>query len=168
MSFVFPSSLKCSYLLQLNLQEFCQSIREVAFELKVVHRHLDSLAEQYCPVVKQLELSYNWSIMQAEYATDIVFKRQPALQAIYPHLLESLIQAVKPADIASFLGRKLHDNYFGLIFLVWFLAWAIILIIVVWVNRSKTDSKTKRKHSYNSHDPIDYAHDPYSWRRYRE
>jgi hypothetical protein len=81
------------------------------FDMEAVHRKLDYLAEQYCPAVKQLELSYNWSIMQAEYATDIVFKRQQTLQAIYPHLLESLIQAVKPADIAIFLGRKLHGNY---------------------------------------------------------
>lgn len=81
------------------------------FDMEAVHRKLDDLAEQYCPAVKQLALSYSWSIMQAEYATDIVFKRQPTLQAIYPHLLESLIQAVKPADIASFLGRKLHGNY---------------------------------------------------------
>jgi hypothetical protein len=81
------------------------------FDMVAVHRKLDYLAEQYCPAVKQLELFYNWSIMQAEYATDVVFKCQPTLQAIYPHLLESLIQAAKPADIASFLGRKLHGNY---------------------------------------------------------
>ena len=71
----------------------------------------NQLAEQYCPVVKALEVQYLWSIMQAEYATDIVFKAQPILQAFYPHLLEILIQAVKPADIATFLGRKLHSNY---------------------------------------------------------
>lgn len=43
----------------------------------------------------------------------MVFKDQSTLQAIYPHLLETLIQAVKPADIATFLGRKLHGNYQG-------------------------------------------------------
>jgi hypothetical protein len=51
--------------------------------------------------------------MQAEYATDLVFKRQAALQAIYPHLLETLVQAVKPVDIATFLGRKLYGHYQG-------------------------------------------------------
>jgi hypothetical protein len=51
--------------------------------------------------------------MQAEYATDLIFRRQSTLQAIYPHLLETLIQAVKPADVATFLGRKLHGNYQG-------------------------------------------------------
>jgi hypothetical protein len=81
------------------------------FDMEAVHRKLDYLAEKYCPAVKQLELAYSWSIMQAEYATDIVFKHQPALQTIYPHLLESLIQVVKPTDIATFLGRKLSGNY---------------------------------------------------------
>jgi hypothetical protein len=51
--------------------------------------------------------------MQVEYATDLVFKRQSTLQAFYPLLLETLIQAVKPVDIATFLGRKLHGNYQG-------------------------------------------------------
>lgn len=49
--------------------------------------------------------------MQAEYATDIVFHSQSSVEAMVPHLGESLIQAVKPADIATFLGRKLHSNY---------------------------------------------------------
>jgi hypothetical protein len=56
-------------------------------------------------------MCYTWSIMQAEYATDIIFRNQAALQRFYPQLVETLIQAVKPADIATFLGRKLHSNY---------------------------------------------------------
>jgi len=82
-------------------------------DVQAVHAKLDRLAEQYCPVVAELGLAYSWSIMQAEYATDLVFKRQQTLQAFYPHLLEALIQAVKPADVATFLGRKLHGNYQG-------------------------------------------------------
>lgn len=78
-----------------------------------LHVKLDHFAEQYCPVVAHLNLRYNWSIMQAEYATDLVFKHQSTLQAFYPLLLETLIQAVKPVDIATFLGRKLHGNYQG-------------------------------------------------------
>lgn len=82
-----------------------------AWDIPSLHQKLNQLAEVYCPVVKTLGLTYNWSIMQAEYATDIVFKRQETLQAIYPHLLETLIHVVKPTDIATFLGRKLHGNY---------------------------------------------------------
>jgi hypothetical protein len=64
-------------------------------------------------MIHALGLPYHWSIMQAEYATDIVFKRQKDLQAIYPHLLETLIHSVKPENIASFLGQKLHGRYLG-------------------------------------------------------
>jgi hypothetical protein len=81
------------------------------FDIERLHAKLDAYAAQYCPVVETLNLSYHWSIMQAEYATDVVFRSQPTLQAMFPHLLETLIQAVKPADIATFLGRKLHGNY---------------------------------------------------------
>jgi hypothetical protein len=96
----------------LHIADFVQANEFAAtFDMAFVQQKLDHLAEQYCPAVKQLGLFYNWSIMQAEYATDIVFKRQATLQAIYPHLLETLIQVVKPADIATFLGRKLHGNY---------------------------------------------------------
>ena len=82
-------------------------------DVQALHAKLDRFAQQYCPVVAELGLVYSWSIMQAEYATDLVFKRQRTLQAFYPHLLEALIQAVKPADVATFLGRKLNGNYQG-------------------------------------------------------
>jgi hypothetical protein len=82
-------------------------------DIEALHANLDRLAEMYCPVAGDLNLAYRWSIMQAEYATDLVFKEQSTLQAFCPHLLEALIQAVKPADIATFLGRKLHRNYQG-------------------------------------------------------
>jgi hypothetical protein len=74
---------------------------------------LDAWASQYCPVVNTLHLSYYWSLMQVEYALDLVFKEAAALAAFYPHLLETLIHAVKPQDIATFLGHKLHGNYQG-------------------------------------------------------
>ncbi|MBN2257475.1 MAG: hypothetical protein JW704_06595 [Anaerolineaceae bacterium] len=82
-------------------------------DIQWLHTKLDYLAQHYCPVATVLGLEYSWSIMQAEYATDLVFKTSDTLQAFYPHLLETLIQAVKPADVAIFLGRKLHGNYQG-------------------------------------------------------
>ncbi len=83
------------------------------FDIERLHLRLDEFAQQYCPVVTDLRLHYHWSIMQTEYATDLVFKNREALQAFYPHLLETLTHAVKPADIATFLGRKLSGNYQG-------------------------------------------------------
>jgi hypothetical protein len=98
----------------LNIADFDQA-NELAAQLDIaaLHLKLNRLAETYCPVAASLSLDYNWSIMQAEHATDLVFKEQSTLQAFCPHLLEALIQAVKPADIATFLGRKLHGNYQG-------------------------------------------------------
>jgi hypothetical protein len=78
-----------------------------------LRRKLDDWAQRYCPVVTTLQLSYYWSLMQVEYALDLVFKTPAALGAFYPHLLETLIHAVKPQDIATFLGKKLHGNYQG-------------------------------------------------------
>jgi len=91
------------------------------FDVEILHLRLDEFAQQYCPVVTDLNastgsaqrLTYYWSIMQSEYATDLVFKSREALQAFYPLLLEILTHAVKPADIATFLGRKLNGNYQG-------------------------------------------------------
>jgi len=83
------------------------------FDVEILHLRLDELARQCCPVITDLSLHYHWSIMQAEYATDLVFKNREALQAFYPHLLETLTHVVKPADIATFLGRKLNGNYQG-------------------------------------------------------
>jgi len=96
----------------LSIADFEQANQLAAeLDIKAWHAKLDGYAAQYCPVLTTPDLYYQWSIMQAEYATDIVFRRQATLQALFPHLLETLIQAVKPADIATFLGRKLHGNY---------------------------------------------------------
>ncbi|MCL5999145.1 MAG: MarR family transcriptional regulator [Chloroflexi bacterium] len=80
---------------------------------QALHALLDRVARQYCPVIASLGLMVTWSLMQAEYATDIVFKSRADLQALYPHLVETLIHTVKPEDVATFLGRKLHGAYTG-------------------------------------------------------
>jgi hypothetical protein len=76
-----------------------------------LHRKLDEWAERYCPVILPLEVGYHWSLDQVEFATDIVFRRQSDLQAIYGHLTRTAIHAVKPDHVATFLGRKLTAGY---------------------------------------------------------
>lgn len=83
------------------------------FRVKTLHHIIDSYAKLFCPVYEQFNLSYHWSIMQTEYATDIVFKKQSDLEAIYNNLVRTAIHTVKPENIATFLGRKLHDLYQG-------------------------------------------------------
>lgn len=79
--------------------------------VKQLHRALDRFALKYCPVMKVFEVKYHWSIMQAEYATDIIFKGKEDLQAIYETIIRTAIHTVKPENVATFLGRKLHGNY---------------------------------------------------------
>src|SRR5712692_962706 len=82
-------------------------------DIAQLHARLDAIAQRYCPFLQRLQLSVQWSLWQVEYATDLVFKRSADLQAFYPLLLETLIHTVKPDDIATFLGHKLHGNYQG-------------------------------------------------------
>jgi hypothetical protein len=84
-----------------------------AFDVEQLQRTLDRYAAQFCPVNKDFDQRYHWSIMQAEYATDIVFKRMADLQPLYEHITRTAIHAVKPDHVATFLGRKLHPNYLG-------------------------------------------------------
>ncbi|MDA3891903.1 MAG: hypothetical protein PF517_09605 [Salinivirgaceae bacterium] len=67
----------------------------------------------YCPVNDSFGQVYHWSIMQAEYATDIVFKKQEYLQSIYTELVTTAIHTVKPDNVASFLGQKIDPRYKG-------------------------------------------------------
>ena len=90
-----------------------EQAHKLADELRVeiVHRKLDGFAERYCPVVKRCGLAYHWSLDQVEFATDIVFRKQSDLQALYERLTRTAIHTVKPDNIATFLGRKLNGNY---------------------------------------------------------
>ena len=79
--------------------------------VKRIHRQLDKIVRQYCPVIRHFASSYHWSLMQVEYATDIIFKRKNDLKLIYDEIVRTAIHSVKPENIATFLGRKLHGGY---------------------------------------------------------
>ena len=87
-------------------QNFANDIK-----VKRIHRQLDKIVRQYCPIVRHFVNNYHWSFMQIEYATDIVFKKKNALQPIYDEIVRTAIHSVKPENIATFLGRKLHGGY---------------------------------------------------------
>jgi hypothetical protein len=77
-----------------------------------LHKRLDGFARTYCPVIRHFG-SFHWSLMQLEYATDLVFRRQTDLQPIYEDLVRTAIHAVKPEHVATFLGRKLTGAFEG-------------------------------------------------------
>jgi hypothetical protein len=81
--------------------------------IEKLHEKLNGFAKKYCPVHKTFKQEYHWSIMQCEYATDIVFKKQEDLKPLYEQLIAKAIHSVKPENIVTFLGKKMHQNYEG-------------------------------------------------------
>lgn len=81
-----------------------------AFPVERLHRALDAFAQRYCPVIAYVPDQYHWSLMQAEYATDLIFKRREDLQPLYEALVRQAIHLVKPEHVAMFLGKKLDGR----------------------------------------------------------
>jgi len=81
------------------------------WDVRRLHRQLDRLAATYCPVLRHFPAGVHWSLMQVEYATDVVFHRQADFQPLYDALTHTAIHAVKPAHVATFLGRRLTPAY---------------------------------------------------------
>ena len=89
--------------------------QELADTLPVerLHKTIDSYVSVLLPTACMFGQQYHWSIQQAELSHDIVFKRQDTLKPIYEGLVSTAIHVVKPENIATFLGRKLHGNFKG-------------------------------------------------------
>jgi hypothetical protein len=76
-----------------------------------LHQRLDQIVREYCPVIRHFRSGYHWSLMQVEYATDMIIRKQEELAPIYEELVRTAVHSVKPDHIATFLGRKLTENY---------------------------------------------------------
>lgn len=76
----------------------------------LLHRTLDQVARWLCPVAAQFKGGYHWSLMQVEYATDVIFRKVADLEPLYGVLVRTAIHAVKPENVATFLGRKLDER----------------------------------------------------------
>jgi hypothetical protein len=77
------------------------------FSPDLLHRVLDRYAALCCPVLDVFDQSYHWSLMQVEYATDLVFRSATTLKPLYEQLARESILSVKAEQIATFLGRKI-------------------------------------------------------------
>jgi len=86
--------------------------QQLADDLDVASLHalLDRYAALCCPPACEFRHKYHWSLMQVEYSTDLIFRRQDELKPLYEHLSRTAIHAAKPGDVATFLGRKLTDD----------------------------------------------------------
>jgi hypothetical protein len=86
-----------------------QRAQELADRLSpdLLHRTLDRYAERCCPVSDVFGQDYHWSLMQVEYATDLVFRSTATLGPLYEQLIRESVLNVKSEQIATFLGRRI-------------------------------------------------------------
>ena len=89
--------------------------QELSDKIRVedLHQVLDILARRYCPLPEEYGISYNWSIMQVEYAMDICFKKQEVLQPMYNEIIKTAVHTVNPDNIANFLGKRFSVLFEG-------------------------------------------------------
>lgn len=79
--------------------------------IRALRKLLNRYAYQFCPVARHFPSAYDWTIKQAEYATDIIFRRQAVLKPFYERLVRVAIHTVKPENISTFLGHALTAKY---------------------------------------------------------
>jgi hypothetical protein len=56
---------------------------------------------------------YYWTMRQAEYATDLMFRDEAALKEVYPALLSHAIERFSSDDVMRFLGRRSNTHFSG-------------------------------------------------------
>jgi hypothetical protein len=78
-----------------------------ALKPEQLHRVLDRYAELCCPVLETFNQRYHWSLMQVEYAIDLVFRSAETLKPLYEQLSRQAVLSVKAEQVASFLGKKI-------------------------------------------------------------
>lgn len=82
--------------------------QKLADKIKVedLHSALDAISKRYCPIPEEYATTYNWSIMQIEYALDISFMNIEGLKPLYDNLINTAMHTVTPDNVASFLGKR--------------------------------------------------------------
>jgi hypothetical protein len=72
----------------------------------VLHRRLDRYAQWLCPVLEVFGQTYHWSIRQAEYSTDLMFRSEHILVPLYDAISRQAVLAADADRVSGFLGKK--------------------------------------------------------------
>ena len=89
--------------------------QELSDKIRVedIHEVLDIFMEKYCPLPKEWNLKWNYTISQVEYAMDIIFKEQDELKPVYNNIVKTAVHTTTPENIATFLGKRLTVKFEG-------------------------------------------------------
>ena len=79
--------------------------------------HLNRIAKQVNPglsdILGRFRSEYYWSLLQSEWATDIMFDDPAGLASIYTPLVRHGITTFSSGDVMRFLGGKVHGCFRG-------------------------------------------------------
>ena len=81
-----------------------------SFDPRRLHRMLDTLAARWVAVHGRFGHSLHWSVYQAEWSTDIVFRNSGVLPELYREIVRTGVLEVACADIYRFMGKRLQTN----------------------------------------------------------
>lgn len=76
------------------------------FSPDVLHQRLDRYAQWLCPVLDVFGQTYHWSIRQAEYSTDLMFRSGHILAPLYDAISRQAVLAANADRVSGFLGKK--------------------------------------------------------------
>jgi len=82
-------------------QELAQGFAVARWEKK-----FHELAARFCPVVEKFTHGYHWSVMQVEYALDVVFAKRERLAPLYERLSREAVLTVRVPDMARFWDKR--------------------------------------------------------------
>jgi hypothetical protein len=77
-----------------------------AFSPDVLRERLDRYAQWLCPVLDVFGDTYHWSIRQAEYSTDLMFRSEQILVPLYDAISRQAVLAANAERVSGFLGKK--------------------------------------------------------------
>lgn len=77
------------------------------FAVLPLHEKLAGFARRFCPISTRFPDGYHWSIMQVEYALDVVFRRSEDLRPLYEEISRLAMLAVTIDDMARFWDKRL-------------------------------------------------------------
>ena len=79
-----------------------------AFNPEQLHRRLTRYAHWLCPVAEVFaQDDWHWSIRQAEYSTDLMFRSRDILVPLYDALSRQAVLAADTPRVAGFLGKRI-------------------------------------------------------------
>ena len=78
-----------------------------------MHQALDIFVARYCPLPKEWDLRFNYTISQVEYSIDILFKDERSLKPLYDNIIKTAMHTVTPDNIANFLGKRFSVLFEG-------------------------------------------------------